>query len=1366
MQTFDDFFGFAHPEAPKRTEELLDHRCLILCGEPGMGKTSTLKLEGSVIRQRIEGAGGGLLWRSFREVFNPQDLLNELKTRPEWRGWCEGGRELSIVIDGVDEGLALSLNVVSGLVTELTGKPVDRLRLVLVCRDVDWPEAEGKRLLSLWPEEKGGRFQLLRLRASDAEVAAKHWGLSPDNTAAFMREVDSKAVEAFAARPITLRMLVREFQNDSEMPGTRLEIFRRGSRRLCCEDPNRKKLLRRTRDFDLSQEELYKTSSRIAARLLLGAFGAVTTVPEEELPPQHVRTEHLVPRDAGERERATVRAVLESALFASAGREDRTFALQSIAEFLTAEYLAGLPLRQILDLVCVVEGGQLSLAPQLAEVAAWLGLQHEEFRGWLLENQPDIFLRNDASCLPEPVREELVQGILDRMAKEEVFDDWDLKRFYGSLRHRRLANQLQPFLRDKDASRIVRRAAIHLADLGSVHELFDGLLAIARDKTEDQHLREQAMNAVARMAPDDRLIDLEPFALCDMGSDPRDELRGAALDALVPKRWKVSEALPALGKPSNTGFIGRFEVMCDRLADRLDPQDLAAVINYLATVDQPFLGSHNPFKHVAERSLVLALGNLDDPTVADALIRFVRLNLRKDTLPARADLTAWRAEMGESPSARHNLLQSFVSAEGIDVKELRLLFSHEILWLSDEDCGWAVDKLMNGEQDERCLWASAIDYAFWRPAYLEDSDLREMLYSACEDCPELAAEVGWPCVVVLHSDAAKQWRQSHDWSSRQSAWRDSNPEKASADDRFSAALEAARRDWHRWPALTLELQHLEPPIHSVGLSVDPTKTSRWRKCSSEEQGQVVACAKDYLLGATPIAAGEEEAEQESPPHVFWAVWLCRDLLQSDERLRAVFCERWLSAVFCGAFRDTKEGQELIQLAASTCPGREEAALEVELAKAGNGSQESPFRRLPSVLQTFKPVWTPTLSAILTRFVASNDVLGEPLFQAVRFLATVDRAEAQACVDAMVREWAPHDPSTILAVALLLYPERHGTSASEKLAANPAVGRTCLGLIAAVLDGRHAQLMENHPVGLAASMFRLIEQAWPTEKDGRWRDDRSAARERIEILRNALLKHIEAAGTDEACQMLVKLANEFPHWGTILRRHLEKTRRAKLQACWSGVPIEVLRGIEAKSSSRWVRGADDLMEVVTDSLHRFYDELQHRDYPTIHRLWNDPPANGPKSEEILTQEIAHWLKQDLGTKNGVVLGCQVQPTTVHETDIEVSAVTGDSQRPTPSFVVTIEVKRHFNPEVAKSLEMQLIKEYLLGLSRTHGLYLVAWYAHQDWKKRRGNPLGAKSFEQARSALQKLLQRSQAAHPELKLKAICLNCEFPIAFRKRN
>ena len=90
LESWEDVFGIRSSDGPRRLDELLGLRCLILCGEPGMGKSKALELQ----RHQIEQAArrqGEIYWRSFREALSPEHLIEDLKSSHQWKHWLDGG---------------------------------------------------------------------------------------------------------------------------------------------------------------------------------------------------------------------------------------------------------------------------------------------------------------------------------------------------------------------------------------------------------------------------------------------------------------------------------------------------------------------------------------------------------------------------------------------------------------------------------------------------------------------------------------------------------------------------------------------------------------------------------------------------------------------------------------------------------------------------------------------------------------------------------------------------------------------------------------------------------------------------------------------------------------------------------------------------------------------------------------------------------------------------------------------------------------------------------------------------------------------------------------------------------------------------
>jgi len=90
-------------------------------------------------------------------------------------------------------------------------------------------------------------------------------------------------------------------------------------------------------------------------------------------------------------------------------------------------------------------------------------------------------------------------------------------------------------------------------------------------------------------------------------------------------------------------------------------------------------------------------------------------------------------------------------------------------------------------------------------------------------------------------------------------------------------------------------------------------------------------------------------------------------------------------------------------------------------------------------------------------------------------------------------------------------------------------------------------------------------------------------------------------------------------------------------------------------------------------------------------------------------------------------------------------------PVTNLAVVLEVKRHYHADVASALEDQLVKDYLIGYQRTHGIYIVGWYNCPAW--RLASPLRVDTLQKAKNKLNEINQKSQRKHPDLRLASVC-------------
>lgn len=67
-----------------RVADLKDRDCLVLLGEPGMGKTTSMEAERRRQQREIGASGGLLIWKDLGVYGDESRLIHDLFEAPEW----------------------------------------------------------------------------------------------------------------------------------------------------------------------------------------------------------------------------------------------------------------------------------------------------------------------------------------------------------------------------------------------------------------------------------------------------------------------------------------------------------------------------------------------------------------------------------------------------------------------------------------------------------------------------------------------------------------------------------------------------------------------------------------------------------------------------------------------------------------------------------------------------------------------------------------------------------------------------------------------------------------------------------------------------------------------------------------------------------------------------------------------------------------------------------------------------------------------------------------------------------------------------------------------------------------------------------
>ena len=420
-------------------------RCLVLLGDPGSGKSDELERE----RARWHERGVPVLSVDLGEAPDWSELRAGVFDGPELAAWRTGDGELVLLLDGFDEAQATVKSLSEGLASHLSALPLDRLRLRITGRPSVWPARLTEHLQRLWPESFEVLF-LAPLTAEDVRVSARAALGDGDG---FLDQVRSRGVGVFAARPITLDMLLVA-AGHGPLPDDRVGLYARAIEALAIENHER-----RVQDRAGGPP----VAGRVAAAEILATASLLSGTPRivRHLDPRSDR--RVLAIEDVVKPPVTISdlyAVWDSGLLASASGETLTWTHRSVAEFLCARRIVALPAKTVRHLLSDPESGS-DVVPQLAGVAVWAASMDAEVFDWIAATEPALLLTPDLRTAPPARRRRIVQALSAQLT--EGRPPSGMLR-YGLLDYPELADDVAPLLEPTQPTWIRHEALRFLAD--------------------------------------------------------------------------------------------------------------------------------------------------------------------------------------------------------------------------------------------------------------------------------------------------------------------------------------------------------------------------------------------------------------------------------------------------------------------------------------------------------------------------------------------------------------------------------------------------------------------------------------------------------------------------------------------------------------------------------------------------------------------------------------------------------------------------------------------------------------------------------------------------------------------------------------
>ena len=1287
--------------------------CLILLGDPGLGKTHELN---RLVKQKIEAEeavasfdlGSFTDWDSLsHEVFNSETIVR----------WSDGEGNLLLVLDGLDEALAIR-RLPEELHRALARLDTGRLLLRIAGRPSVWPRRLTALVTDLWPSTSV--LTLAPLTKTNIQLAAESaLGTETD----FLTTALSLGLGPLIANPIVLGFLLSIAQSEGGLPAKRSEVYQKGIEILIQEHSDRR-IDERTDGPSVDRRLM--AGETLAALSLLAGRPRVTRRSDTA----GAGTVTISTLSAATGDEVASEAVWNSAVLAGV-EANRVWYHRSVAEYLAAVRLASLPFDSAQRLLAH-PFDVTRITPQHAGVAVWLAGVNSDAFEWVASVQPDLLLTSDLGNVAPLQRRMICQAILAELGQGEVPSK---RRSYQDLSYPEMGEDLAPLIFGAGQPLSVRVEALRMLYEAGCRDLDGRLLELVEeicnargpdDYDDEVLLAEWCLRPM--LDTGDQTLAARIEAIAGATGFPR-TLRLQVITLLVRRRQLIGAQLLVLVMDF-VGFTTAIDNSIGYLIQgataegSLTSSELAAWL-----VGNADTLAHDGYPSLFEDLAVVALtsraiNEASEPEL-DVLGQLIArcISSRHQFPGLRYDPDEVRQE-----ARRRLTLAALVALDGGDFHS-----AHEIAGanlIDDDDLRWWLEVAGDeGPTDGPRLRAARTVVSLIWPTPENAAIAFEVARQHSELADIVEKRFGSGAQANLVASQAQ-------WAEQAIRQRSRDEERRFSSTRLDQAIAA-----EHWPNVLRELCR---PIEADEIARPPRGYSGGESVSSRTTWSVVPAAIQETIGRIACVF------LETPPdHIdaFGADAACAayNLLMTEypEVLASVpvtALEGWLPSAL-RAPEQHRPASRMLAAVAAVNPSGAEGIVSEQLTVAPGGWVH--------ILDRLAGYANPVVTSRILELAADEEThpraiehllaegfANEPDGAAGAALTVIARrgaAPSGALVFEDKASW-PYQAAIGAAVASIHsdVPEQLLRDLIVIFESDPEFGRRVM-TSAGGQFGR-VPVLPNARCQILADYYLWARRALPPAPV--FRPDRAAAPSAEQHLRELILQRLIACtGTDAlaAIERVAQITGD-PH----LRGQARAALHEQLALAWRPpTPADVAAAL-AEPKQFLVTTASQLSTAVVKAIDQLQialerDAGERSDY--WHRQQTDPPSWIPKSEN----EISDVLARRLGTAISSLIvhrETQTQPRLAdqsgEEPDIVVMAKLDDDRE----VYVLVEVKGSWHDDVTTAIETQLADRYLSGSRGNSGIYLVAYPHSEKWSEvdRRRTRAKRHSLEELRTGLE--------------------------------
>lgn len=1176
-------------------DALQDQRCLILLGEPGLGKTEALRDHYQNIKE-AKKPPDLVMWVDLKDFVDAYGFSRQVFDSIAFKEWEWGNGRLYLFLDSLDEGL-LAFDSLSGFITQELHRlarpsqfkkaqsaeptpppagssdmtmtvegdqniPLTRLYLRISCRSAIWRPGFAKDLEGLFEQNHLPILRLAPLRRRDVELAAESAEAND-----FVEQVIARKVVPFAVKPFTLKALLSLFRQEKTLPPQKLTIYSEVCRVACIEhNKSRKEKLRLGQ---LNSEERLKIARRIAA---LSVFCNKSTIrtdfPAETLEVEELGVDVIYGNEDEVRIDAhTLRETLDTALFAWGSEHRVSWDHRIFSEFLAAEYckLKMVSVRDVSRLIFVEALGQRRVAQQLYETTAWLCLFYPSLVKTVVKNDPAVLLLSDVLKDDEKIRFAVTERYLLGFEREEHFND-QLQTELALLSNPRLSEQLRPYIADRKKNIRARIKAMDIAEECLKHDLEPYLIKVARDKSETVAVRVHALVVLERFGTSQSKQQLRELIRVDRNEDPNDEIKGWALRAVWPDHISVEELFSVLSRPEDTGFYGGYYTFLhslrSTLPSHLEGEDLLTAMRW---VEGLFHGPdrRDRLQSIGDCILIKAWEQLENPSVLEAFTAIALKRIQLHAPIAEGDLLGQREHgypfyqlLSKDPEKRRLVSRSLIRqmATSAETESPFLLLYCPDQIIRPADTGWLIEQLALSTAKEKQVILSNLER-------MSDAESLVPIRAGLDSgiLPEsLRSLIYVDLASSLAATLRHQYQEMRHFESRRH-----EPLVPPPSERISKLLQRIDQgEVAFWSHLTLTLT-LEPDSRSYGDEAgDLRRMPGWLASDQQTKNEIVAAAKQFLLHFAPIP---KEYSQQTFGHWIIAAYLAFVLLHAEDLAflqsqEEEFWNRWSGLLISYRFDHQKElSNDLLSFVAGRFP--------VALIK---GLNEIFVPELTDCyfLSRLEDAWIPEVQEALVGFLKAGTLNLSCSESVLNILLAHGVSDAETIAETMIQQTTDPEKQIMASAALLKSSADGGQQLVLPLIkSSEELGKKVVERISEV--GANVTFASKWSEAAVGELFIWLAKRYPYSKDSDFKGGWVGAAESVRFTRDALLTNLRNRGTAEAIAALDRAKKELgADW---LKWHIGEAKTAAFWNAWNPISPPQLLGLvrgKADIAPRW------------------------------------------------------------------------------------------------------------------------------------------------------------------------------------------------------